>query len=81
MKEIIIETIGWIGAVLVVGAYLLNMQGKLKAEEPSYIWANLVGGFFFVINTFYHHAYPSMIVNIVWVLIALMAIYNKTLEK
>lgn len=72
-----IEIIGWIGSVLIVGAYLLNIQGKIDAKDTRYIWANLVGGICFIIHTYTHKAYPSVAVNIVWVVIALFAIFKK----
>ena len=72
-----IETIGWIGAVLIVGAYFLNITGRLKSSSAIYIISNLLGGIFFTVNTLVHHAYPSMIVNIIWVLIAIGALLKK----
>ena len=72
-----IETIGWIGAVLIVGAYFLNITGRLKSSSAIYIIGNLLGGIFFTVNTLVHHAYPSMIVNIIWVLIAIGALLRK----
>ena len=72
-----IETIGWIGAVLIVGAYFLNITGRLKSSSAIYIISNLFGGIFFTVNTLVHHAYPSMIVNIIWVLIAMGALLKK----
>jgi hypothetical protein len=77
MNSILIEIIGWIGSVLILGAYFLNINGKLKSTSPAYIISNLLAGVFFTINTFVHQAYPSMIVNIVWVLIAVMAMFKK----
>lgn len=77
MMHILIETLGWIGSVLIVGAYAANIYGRLKADHIAYIWMNMVGGIFFVVNTIYHHAYPSALVNVVWVLIALNAIIRK----
>lgn len=68
------EIIGWIGAVLITGAYFLNINGKIKSSSALYIISNLLGGIFFTINTFVHHAYPSMIVNIIWVFIAVAAL-------
>lgn len=73
----LVEIVGWIGSVLIVGSYFLNIQGKLDAKDIRYIWANLVGGFCFIINTYAHQAYPSVAVNIIWVLIALFAIFRK----
>ncbi len=69
-----VEIIGWIGAVLITGAYFLNINGKIKSTSALYIISNLLGGIFFTINTFVHHAYPSMIVNIIWVFIAVAAL-------
>lgn len=77
MKIDIVEIVGWIGAVLITGSYFLNIQGKLDAKDKSYIWANAIGGICFIINTYFHQAYPSMAVNIVWVLIAIAAIVRK----
>ena len=72
-----IEIIGWIGAVLIVGSYFLNINGKLKSNSLIYIVSNLLGGVFFTINTLVHQAYPSMIVNIIWVIIAIAALFRK----
>lgn len=72
-----VETIGWIGAVLIVGAYFLNINGRLSSSSPVYIISNLCGGIFFTINTLVHQAYPSMIVNIIWVFIAVGALLKK----
>jgi hypothetical protein len=72
-----IEIIGWLGAVLITGAYFLNINGKLKSSSGVYITSNLFGGIFFTINTLVHQAYPSMIVNIIWVFIAVAALFKK----
>lgn len=72
-----VEIIGWIGAILIVGSYFFNINGKLKSTSPVYIISNLLGGIFFTINTLVHKAYPSMIVNIIWVLIAVAALFKK----
>ncbi|MEO6538924.1 MAG: hypothetical protein ABIT07_08380 [Ferruginibacter sp.] len=74
---ILVEVFGWVGAVLIVGAYSLNIYGIWKTSSRLYILCNLAGGFFFILNTFVHKAYPSMIVNIIWVLIAVSALFKK----
>ena len=72
--NMLIESLGWIASVLIVGSYALNITGRLKAESSWYILANIIGGFFFVINTYFHQAYPSMVVNFIWVIIAVVMI-------
>jgi hypothetical protein len=75
--NIVVETLGWIASVLIVGSYALNITGKLAADSKAYVWANILGGLFFVINTYFHQAYPSMVVNIIWVIIAIVMIFKK----
>ena len=75
-----VEIMGWIGSLLIVGSYALNITGKLEATNKWYVWANIIGGFLFIINTYFHQAYPSMFVNIVWVIIAFVMIF-KTKRK
>jgi hypothetical protein len=75
--NILIEMLGWIASVLIVGSYALNITGKLAASSKIYVLANIIGGVFFVVNTYYHKAYPSMFVNVVWVIIAIYMISKK----
>lgn len=79
--EIIIESLGWIASVLIVGSYALNISGKLLTTSKLYVWANLFGGLFFVINTYFHQAYPSMVVNSIWVVIAIVMLVKKQPNK
>lgn len=74
--ELFVEIVGWIASVLIVGSYAFNISGKLSTHSKWYVWANIIGGLFFVINTYFHHAYPSMVVNIIWVIIAIVMIFK-----
>jgi hypothetical protein len=74
MYEIFVETIGWLASILIVGAFALNSFGKIDATSKVYQLANLIGGICFIINTIYHKAYPSAVVNVVWVVIAIVAL-------
>ncbi len=73
---VIIDILGWIASVLIVGAYFLNIRGRWSAQSKWYILCNLVGGAFFIINTAYHGAYPSALVNVVWVIIAIFSLWK-----
>lgn len=63
---LLIEIIGWIGAVLVLGAYIMVSTGRLAGESALFQWMNAVGAAAFVANTAWHGAIPSMVLNIVW---------------
>lgn len=72
-----IEIIGWIGTLLIVGSYFLNINGKIKSTSPAYIVTNLAGGLLFSVYTYAHRTYPNMVVNIIWVVIAVMALLKR----
>ena len=76
--ELLIELLGWIASILIIAAYALNSLGKISVKSSSYLWANLIGGIFFIINTFYHQAYPSGVLNIIWVVIAAVSLLKKS---
>ena len=73
----IIEIIGWVGTVLIVGSYFFNINGKIKSTSVTYISSNLVGGILFSVYTYAHQTYPNMVVNIIWVFIAIGALIKK----
>ena len=79
--NMLVEILGWIGSVLIVGSYALNITGRLEATHKLYVLANILGGLFFVVNTYFHQAYPSMFVNIVWVIIAILMLNKKDRQK
>lgn len=74
--EIAVEVAGWIGAALILLAYLLVTTGRLTGQSPLFQWMNLVGAAGFVINGWWHDAIPSTALNVVWMLIALVALWR-----
>jgi hypothetical protein len=69
-----IEAVGWIGAGLILLAYLLLSAGRLQARSPAYQGMNLAGAIAFVINSGWNGAIPSAALNVVWAGIALFAL-------
>ena len=66
---IAVEIAGWIGAALILLAYLLLSAGKLTGQSLVYQGMNVVGAAGFVINGWWHGAIPSAALNILWLLI------------
>jgi len=81
MVTIIIDSIGWIGSVMVVLAYALNIAKKMASDSLTYYLLNILGSACLIVNTYYHHAIPSAVVNVIWVLIALAALLKKREQK
>jgi hypothetical protein len=72
--EILIEVVGWTGAVLILTAYLLVSAGRLTGQSPLFQWMNLVGAIGFTINSAWHGAIPSATLNVIWSAIAIVAL-------
>jgi len=69
LVEIAVEIAGWIGATLILGAYALLSAGRVTGRSLSYQLMNIVGAAGFVINGWWHGAWPSAALNVLWLLI------------
>jgi hypothetical protein len=72
-----IDIIGWIGSIMVVLAYGLNIWNKMASDSIPYYLLNIGGSGCLIANTIYHHAMPSAVVNIIWVGLAVVAMCRK----
>jgi len=71
--EIAVEVVGWIGALLILLAYLLMYAGRLTGHSIVYQGMNIVGAAGFVVNGWWHRAIPSAALNVLWLLIGAIA--------
>lgn len=72
--KLFIDIVGWLGSIEVIAAYGLNSYQMLNSDSIVFQLLNLTGAIFLIINTIYYRAYPSAFINVVWVIIALIAI-------
>ena len=71
--KLFIDILGWLGAVLLLGAYACVSFRKLRADGALYQMVNGLGSCFLVVNTVHYHAFPSAFVNVIWIGIAAAA--------
>lgn len=72
--ELLITILGWVGSFEVIAAYALNSYQKVKSDSITFQLLNLTGAIFLIINSIYKEAYPFTFINIVWCVIALVAL-------
>jgi hypothetical protein len=72
--QLAVEAAGWAGALLILVAYVLVTVGRLTGQSLAFQWMNLLGAAGFIINGWWHHALPSATLNVVWMLIAAVAL-------
>ncbi len=65
------EVVGWIGAVMVVGAYVLVTR---SGQSRTYHVLNLFGAAGLLVNALHHGAIPATTLNVLWVLVAIWAL-------
>ena len=72
--DLLVEIIGWIGSIGILLAYGLNSYQKIRSDSLAFSLLNLFGGIFLMIYTIYKDAFANTFVNLVWVVIALIAL-------
>lgn len=76
MMTLVVEAAGWIGAALILGSYILVSLGKLEGRSRLYQWMNVAGAVGFVVNSGWHGAIPSTVLNVVWLGVGLATLWT-----
>ena len=80
MKNKIIGAVGWIGTAGTLLAYFLISFGYVSAFSIWFQAINLVGAIGLVVIGFHKRAYQLVVVDAVWALIAVVAIFQIILK-
>ena len=74
--ELLIEIAGWGGALIILGAYILVSTGRISGQSAAFQWMNVAGSLGFVVNSGWHGAIPSTVLNVVWCAVGLAALWS-----
>lgn len=74
MKKYLEEIIGWYGTVAIVSAYALLSFGAITSGNIIYQLLNGTGAIGIVYISFKKKAYQPGVLNIIWTIIAVVAI-------
>lgn len=69
----LVEAVGWLGATIVLVAFGLVSYGAVSGRSVPYQVLNAAGGLLLAVNSGWHRAWPSTLVNVIWTFIALGA--------
>lgn len=81
MMNVIVQIIGWAGALLVVSAYILVSTKKVDGKDRLYQAFNLLGAIGVGLNALHQKAYPSLGIQIVWGVIAISTLIKVSQSK
>lgn len=74
MKQGLIEIGGWYGTLAILLAFALSSFSLIKSTDLVYQLLNLTGALGIVAVSLYKQAYQPAVLNVIWMLIALVAI-------
>lgn len=67
--ELVIEIAGWAAAGVLLAAYALLSRGRLNGQGSPFQALNVAGSLLVGVNSLVHEAWPSVSVNLVWLVI------------
>lgn len=70
------QTLGWIGAVLILLAYALNLFGKMNVRSVGYNMMNIVGALGIVLASAERQSWPAATLNAIWMVIGLVGLFR-----
>ncbi|MBG0829272.1 hypothetical protein HS041_16010 [Planomonospora sp. ID67723] len=76
--SLIVNLVGWAGAAAMLYGYAMVSASRMTGDGMPYQLINLFGSIALLINTAYHAAWPSTILNVVWGVIGVAAIARMT---
>lgn len=78
-KDIIIEVIGWLGALMILVGFALNGFEILQSQSYAYQLLNLVGALGVVVTSLHRKVHQTALLNGFWAVIAVFALINVVL--
>ena len=78
--DLLSDILGWVGAALLLAAYVSISSKRLEGDSVAYQVLNLAGSALLIVNSAYYGAYPSVGVNVVWIGIAALTIARAVRE-
>ena len=75
-KSLVSEVLGWYGVVAILRAYALLSLNILSSSNLIYQLLNMSGALGIVYDSFKGKDYQPVVLNIIWAIIALVAIIN-----
>ena len=75
--SIAIDLMGWAGAIFLLSAYWLVSHGRIEPRATRYQAMNVAGGALLIVNSAFYGAFPSVAVNVVWILVGIHALTRR----
>ena len=71
------ETVGVIGSILLIAAYLMLQSNRVKSNGVVYLYMNLTAALFILFSLYFAPNRPSIIIEIFWVGISVYGLWRR----
>jgi hypothetical protein len=71
LMQILVQWTAIAGAVMILGAYALLQQGRLRREDPGFNWLNLVGSVLLAVVAVVDMRWGFILLESIWALLSL----------
>ncbi|MFC7643678.1 hypothetical protein ACFQX6_25050 [Streptosporangium lutulentum] len=72
--SLFVDLLGWIGAGIMLYGYVMVTTSRMAGDGVPYQAINLAGSIALMVNSAYHSAWPSTILNVVWGVVGVVAV-------
>ncbi|MEY9965173.1 hypothetical protein ABIA33_003215 [Streptacidiphilus sp. MAP12-16] len=72
--SVVVGLVGWAAAAALLAAYALVSSGRLSGAGLRFQVLNLTGAAGLTLNSAIHRAWPSVALNIIWIVIGAVAL-------
>ncbi|WP_344968124.1 CBU_0592 family membrane protein [Streptosporangium fragile] len=72
--SVLVNLLGWAGAAAMLYGYAMVSASRMAGDGMTYQAINLVGAAALMVNTAYHAAWPSAVLNVVWGAVGLASV-------
>ncbi len=69
-----IKIIGWLGTLILMATYTLNVFGVISAQSLVYLIPNLLAGVLLGVRVYNDRNYSNVLLEIFWIIVTLVAI-------
>ncbi|GII75952.1 hypothetical protein Sru01_09340 [Sphaerisporangium rufum] len=74
--SVLVDIVGMVGAGALLFAYVLLSMSKISGDGLVYQLINLGGAVALMVNSAYHFAWPSALLNLIWSTVGAFALWR-----
>ncbi|MEK6806548.1 MAG: hypothetical protein AABY95_07860 [Pseudomonadota bacterium] len=74
----LIQAISLAGAMTILAAFVLQLWGRLKADDAAYLWANTLGAGVLTVVAWIESQWGFLLMESVWTAVSLNGLVKRT---